>query len=245
MKLLVVIPAYNEEESLEIVVENFKQKCGWCDFIIVNDGSIDGTAALCMRKGYPLLNLPVNLGLSGAFGAGMKYAYKNGYDAVLQFDADGQHLPEYVLPLFNKLIDEECDVVIGSRFVNKKKPKSMRMLGSNLISLAIRLTTGTKIKDPTSGMRIWGKSLIEEFAKEINMTPEPDTLSYLIKRGALISEIQVEMRERIAGVSYLSAFKSIIYMLRMLISILLVQAFRGGKKILHVDQYYEEEKKAG
>lgn len=244
MKLLVVIPAYNEEESLEVVIENFKKQCNWCDFIIINDGSSDHTADLCRKKGYPFLNLPVNLGLSGAFTAGMKYAYKYGYDAVLQFDADGQHLPRYILPLYNELLNGDADVVIGSRFVSKKKPKSFRMLGSNMISLAIRITTGTKIKDPTSGMRIWRKNLIQEFAREINMSPEPDTLSYLIKRGAIVKEIEVEMQERIAGVSYLNAFKSIVYMLRMLISILLVQAFRGGRKITHSDIFCEEEKKA-
>lgn len=240
MSLLVIIPAYNEEESLETVVENLKKKCSWCDFIVVNDGSIDGTAALCEKKGYPLLDLPVNLGLSGAFCAGMKYAYRNDYDEVIQFDADGQHLPEYIEVLHEKLISGRYDIVIGSRFVEYKKGHSMRMLGSNLISMAIHLTTGLKIKDPTSGMRIWNKKLIKEFATEINMTPEPDTISYLLRRGATVSEVQIEMRERIAGVSYLNFTKSIKYMLRMLVSILLVQAFRGNEKIPEIKEKSKE-----
>ena len=231
MKLLIIIPAYNEEESIKYVVEDLKKKCSWCDYVVVNDGSVDNTYNICMHNGYNCINLPINLGLTGAFVTGMKYAYIKGYDAVIQFDADGQHLSEHIEDLFNCYQKENYDVIIGSRFVNKKKPFSPRMIGSKLISFAIRVTTGEKITDPTSGMRLWGKKIIKEFATEINMTPEPDTVAYLIKRGAKIKEVQVEMKERMAGQSYLTFAKSILYMTRMLISILVVQFFRGGNKL--------------
>ena len=128
-------------------------------------------------------------------------------------------------------IQEGYDIVIGSRFVEEKKPATMRMLGSRLISSAIRLTTGVKINDPTSGMRVFDKNLIREFSQNINYEPEPDTISFLIKQGAKIGEVQVSMQERIAGESYLNFTKSMIYMVKMLISIVILQNFR--KRIKH------------
>ena len=160
----------------------------------------------------------------------MKYALANDYDAAVQFDADGQHLPQYLQPMLDKL-NEGYDIVIGSRFVNKKKPFTLRMSGSHLISFAIRLTTGKKIKDPTSGMRMYNRRMIKEFATQINHAPEPDTISYLIRRGARVAEVQVEMQERVAGTSYLNLPRSISYMMQVAISILVVQWFRGGKRL--------------
>ena len=109
-------------------------------------------------------------------------------------------------------IQEGYDIVIGSRFVTEKKPHSLRMLGSNLISMAMKLTTGRRVKDPTSGMRMFNKKMIAEFALNMNYGPEPDTVSYLLKQGATIAEVQVEMDERIAGESYLNLTKSMMYM---------------------------------
>ena len=123
------------------------------DYVIVNDGSSDKTADICRSHGFNLIDLPVNLGLSGAFQTGMKYAYRHGYDHAMQFDADGQHVPSYISDLVDVMDASGADVVIGSRFVTKPKPRSLRMLGSNLISAFIHLTTGAVIKDPTSGMR--------------------------------------------------------------------------------------------
>ena len=123
-------------------------------------------------------------------------------------------------------MQEGYDIVVGSRFLTEKKPRSMRMLGSNLIELALRLTTGAVIHDPTSGMRMFNRSMIEEFARGLNYGPEPDTLSYLIKNGAKVAEVQVKMDERLAGVSYLTPVNAVKYMVRMLLSILLIQNFR-------------------
>lgn len=230
MKCLVIIPAYNEEQNIVRVIENLKNNYPMYDYVVINDGSGDDTAGLCRRHGYELIDLAVNLGLSGAFQTGLKYAYRNGYDYAIQFDADGQHRPEYIAPMLDK-IQEGYDIVIGSRFVTQKKPGSLRMLGSNLISLATRMTTGRKVKDPTSGMRMFNKKMIAEFALNLNYGPEPDTISYLLKQGATIAEVQVEMDERIAGESYLNLSRSVMYMLRMLLSILFIQNFRKRREV--------------
>ena len=230
MKCLVIIPAYNEEENIVRVVENLKNNYPMYDYIVINDGSSDSTAKICRKNGYELVDLPVNLGLAGAFQTGLKYAYRKGYDYAIQFDADGQHRPEFIAPMLDK-IQEGYDIVIGSRFVTEKKPHSLRMLGSNLISTAMKLTTGRRVKDPTSGMRMFNKKMIAEFALNMNYGPEPDTVSYLLKQGATIAEVQVEMDERIAGESYLNLTRSMMYMLRMLLSILLIQNFRKRREV--------------
>lgn len=225
MRTLLIIPAYNEEGSLASTIESLKASSFDGDYLVINDGSKDRTAEICRENEYPFLDLPVNLGLAGAFQAGMKYAYRHHYDCAIQFDADGQHLPEYI-PLLEKAVQEN-DIAIGSRFVTKKKPSSMRMLGSNLIEVAIKLTTGETIKDPTSGMRAFNGRMVEQMAKGLNFGPEPDTVSYLIKRAdAKVVEVPVEMAERTAGESYLNLGNSAKYMLRMTVSILFMQVIR-------------------
>ncbi|WP_294541588.1 glycosyltransferase family 2 protein [uncultured Gemmiger sp.] len=224
-RLLIVIPAYNEEANIEKVVGNLAKNYPQYDYVVVNDGSRDHTAAICRARGFRLIDLPVNLGLAGAFQTGLRYAAENGYDCAIQLDADGQHKPEYIAPMLEAL-EDGADIVIGSRFLTVKKPKTLRMLGSYIISWAIRLTTGRAICDPTSGMRLFNRAMVEEFAQNLNYGPEPDTISYLIKNGAVVREVQVEMGERTAGQSYLTFYKSVQYMVKMAISILLIQWFR-------------------
>ena len=224
-RLLIVIPAYNEEANIEKVVGNLAKNYPQYDYVVVNDGSRDHTAAICRARGFRLIDLPVNLGLAGAFQTGLRYAAENGYDCAMQMDADGQHKPEYIAPMLEAL-EDGADIVIGSRFLTVKKPKTLRMLGSYIISWAIRLTTGRAICDPTSGMRLFNRAMVEEFAQNLNYGPEPDTISYLIKNGAVVREVQVEMGERTAGQSYLTFYKSVQYMVKMAISILLIQWFR-------------------
>lgn len=225
MKLLLIIPAYNEEECIENVINNIIENYSQFDYVIVNDGSKDRTSDICHKNGYNIIDLPVNLGLAGAFQTGMKYAYYNNYDYAIQFDADGQHRPEYIEKMHREILNG-YDIVIGSRFVTEKKPFTARMIGNRLISWGIKVTTGKRITDPTSGMRLFGRSVLKEFANNINYGPEPDTISFLIKKGCKVSEIQVSMNERETGESYLNVTKSIIYMLRMMISILIMQNFR-------------------
>ena len=224
-ELLIIIPAYNEEENIETVVTFIQQNYNQYDYIVVNDGSKDRTADICRQNGYELLNLPINLGLAGAFQAGLKYAYLKGYSYAIQFDADGQHRPEFIEPMLER-IKQGYDIVIGSRFVNMKKGNSLRMVGSKMITVAIKMTTGIRVSDPTSGMRMFSRNMIKEFAQNLNYGPEPDTVTYLLKNGAKISEVPVRMEERQAGESYLNMANSGKYMIKMLISILFVQNFR-------------------
>lgn len=227
--LLIIIPAYNEEANIERVVDRLTREFPQFDYVVVNDGSRDRTGEICKERHYNCLDLPVNLGLSGGFQAGIRYACQKGYSYAIQFDGDGQHRPEYIGPMKEKM-DEGYDIVIGSRFMKRKKIGSMRMLGSNLIEFAIRLTTKTVIKDPTSGMRMFNRRMIEEFSRELNYGPEPDTISYLLKQGAKVAEVPVVMDERICGASYLTPINASRYMIQMLISILFIRNFRKRDK---------------
>ena len=214
MKVLAIIPAYNEEGCIEATVDEFTSVVPECDYLVVNDGSSDQTEAICKRKGFNYVSHPVNLGLTGGFQTGCRYALEHGYDAVIQFDADGQHMPKYVTPMIERMERDGADIVIGSRFVDEEKPVSARMIGSRLITGLIKLTCGQTVNDPTSGMRLF------------DFGPEPDSVAFLMRKGAKVSEVQVQMRERQAGESYLNAWKSISYMARTCLSILFVQWFR-------------------
>lgn len=223
MKLLVVIPAYNEAENIVQVVNEIKDKTSY-DYVVIDDCSKDNTYNICEENGFNVIHLPINYGLTSAVQIGFKYAVQNNYDAVVQFDGDGQHDAAYLDTMVNSI--EGNDIIIGSRFVSEKKPFSSRMIGSRIISNLIRITTGTKIKDPTSGMRMYNKSVLKEFALELNYPPEPDVLVYMLKRNKRISEVQVEMRDREFGESYLNPIRSIVYMFEMIVSIIFIQSFR-------------------
>ena len=226
-KVLIIIPAYNEAGNIERVVDNIITNFPQYDYVVVNDGSSDDTRKVCRRRGYNLLDLPINVGLAGAIQSGMKYANYYGYDYAIQLDGDGQHLPEYVEDMFKKMQKTDCDIVIGSRFKTERKPFTMRMIGSQLLTYSIYITTkGKYIGDVTSGMRLFNKSMIKRFGYKINYGPEPDTLAYLINCGVKVEEVQVQMQERIAGTSYLNLGNSIKYMIQMFFGILVFQWFR-------------------
>lgn len=230
-KVLLIIPAYNEEESIASTINSVRNFMSTevlnfhLDYIVVNDGSKDRTPEIVKEMNVDLINLRTNLGLTGGFGAGMKYAHRHDYDYVIQFDADGQHLPDYI-PEMVTAARKGNNIVVGSRFVDEKRPKSLRMLGNTMISTAIKMTTGQTINDPTSGMRLFDKKAIEFYVKTANMTPEPETISYLIKKKFKVKEVQVTMQDRLAGESYLNLRRSIEYMTRVAISILVLQPFR-------------------
>lgn len=230
MKVLIIIPAYNEELNIEKTVNDVKNNTEY-DYVVINDCSKDNTKKVCEKNGFNMISLPVNYGLTSGIQIGMKYAYENDYDIVIQFDGDGQHQAKYLKNLVEKIEKDNCDIAIGSRFEKKKKPHSMRMLGSNIIQFAIKVVTGKRITDPTSGMRAYDKKAIKEFITNTSLTPEPDTIVYMIKKGFDVQEVQVEMKEREFGESYLNAFKSIEYMLSMMFSIVFIRAFtkKGGK----------------
>ncbi|MBR3893806.1 MAG: glycosyltransferase family 2 protein [Clostridia bacterium] len=233
-QLLIVIPAYNEAENIECVVDNLIENYPQYDYVIINDGSRDKTIEICRRKGYRYIDLPINVGLTDGVQTGMMYAYEHGYEYALQFDGDGQHDPSYIAAMLEAM--ETCDICVGSRFVDQKKPKGLRMLGSNIIQATLRLTTGKKIKDPTSGMRMFNRATMKAMAENADYGPEPDTLAHLMRSGAVVKEVQVEMSERMAGESYLNFSRSIRYMTHMCFSIVFIQwcrkkvALKGGIK---------------
>lgn len=229
-KILIIIPAYNEAANIERVVDNLIEHYPQYDYVVINDGSSDDTRKICRRRGYNLLDLPVNVGLSGAIKAGMRYANFYGYDYVVQIDGDGQHDPQYIAAMAETMEKTGCDIVIGSRFKTEKKPGGMRMFGSRIISWAIKVTTGKRIQDVTSGMRLFDKRMIKRFGYDIHYSPEPDTLAYLLNCGVHIEEIQVKMQERTAGASiYGNPIASARYMLQMMFSIFLFQWVRIRK----------------
>lgn len=225
-KVLAIIPAYNEEGSLQNTIEELKAVAPEVDFIVINDGSTDSTGEICRANGYPVLDLPVNGGLTVGFQAGMKYAARKGYSYAVQFDADGQHMPRYIDAMRKKMDDTDADIVIGSRFVQHKKEHSARMFGSRIITFIVKMTTGKRVSDPTSGMRMFNRRMIELFSKDMGLNPEPETVAHLIRKGARVEEVQVSMRDRTTGESYLNLTRSAAYMIRVCTSILFVQWFR-------------------
>lgn len=230
MKTLIMVPAYNEELNIKKTIEDITKETDY-DYIVINDCSKDNTEKVCEENGFHCISLPINYGLTSGIQVGMKYAYQNGYDMAIQFDGDGQHQAKYLQDLVKEIEKGNCNITIGSRFASKKKPKNMRMLGSMLLSGAIKITTGKAIKDPTSGMRAYDKKAIDEFVKNASLTPEPDTLVYMLKKGMKIKEIQVEMREREFGESYLKPLQSAKYMINMFFSIIFIRAITRNKKL--------------
>ena len=228
MKTLIVIPAYNEALNIVKTVNDLKQNAPDVDYVVVNDGSKDNTLEVLKEHNFNYIDGFCNLGLFGAVQTGFKLALLNDYDIVIQFDGDGQHSAKYIQPLIDE-IEKGNDIVIGSRFVTEKKPFTARMLGSRLIAFSIRLMTGKKITDPTSGFRAYNRACIKDYANDMNNPPEPDTLVYMLRKNRKIKEVQVQMSEREFGESYLNLMNTIKYMSRMMVSIFLIQPFRKVK----------------
>ncbi len=228
-RVLIVIPAYNEAQNIEKTVKDIKDNTDY-DYVVINDCSKDNTKEICEKNSFNVISLPVNFGLTSGIQLGMKFAYKHNYDIIIQFDGDGQHQAKYLKDLVREIEENNIDIAIGSRFVTRKKPYTMRMFGSRLISIAIAITTFNKINDPTSGMRAYNKKAISEFITNASLTPEPDTLVYMIKKKMKIKEVQVEMKDREFGESYLNPIKSIKYMANMILSIIFIRSVTKKKK---------------
>ena len=221
MKTLIIIPAFNEQDSIAKLAKEINSY-GY-DYLIINDCSTDNTAKILDENRFDHLDLPVNLGLAGVTRAGFMYAHDHNYDCVLCIDGDGQHPPVFMSSLI-KEIENGHDYVVGSRFIEKKKPLTMRMLGSRLLCFLIKAKTGKSVTDPTSGMRALGKKVIERFDESMNFYAEPDAMCYLLNHGYSVKEIQVEMKERETGESYfVNPFKSIYFMLCEILSIIFIQ----------------------
>jgi glycosyltransferase involved in cell wall biosynthesis len=230
--LLIIIPAYNEAENIKNTIAHIGQFAPDYDYIIVNDGSSDHTLDICREKHYPVINLPIHVGLTHAVKAGMMYAFEKGYGYAIQFDSDGQHDARRIAPLYNAVRSGECDIAIGSRYLNAAPKLSMRVVGSRILSFLIKLSAKQRLTDPTSGMRLYNRRIIGLFARVANINPEPDTISYLIRCGVRVKEVPVEMMERTNGESMFSSMSSVDYMIRIAFSLLFVQWFRKRDVLL-------------
>lgn len=224
MKKLIIIPAYNEAENIVKTVEQIKAKAPDFDYIIINDCSVDKTLSICREHNYNVINLPINLGIGGAVQTGYLYAYENDYDLAVQVDGDGQHDPEFLKEMSKYFENSNVDMVIGSRFIEKNgfQSSKIRRIGISFFSILIKLLTGKVITDPTSGLRMVGKKGIELFARDYPKDyPEPETIVAMLKRNCNIIEIPVIMREREGGVSSISMKKSVYYMVKVTMAILI------------------------
>lgn len=229
MKVLIFIPAYNEQSTIKKVVEDIRFHCPEYDYIVINDGSTDDTRKVCADNDYPCITLPINLGLDGVFQTGIRYARQKGYDIAMPFDGDGQHNAVFIKPMVQKML-EGYDIVVGSRFMSGKKKGGLRVAGSSIISFCFRLTTGSRMTDPTSGMRMVNRKIINALCDNLNLGPEPDTWAFLVHCKAKLTEVPVIMNDRYHGTSYFTAGKSIAFMVRMCVSMLIIQWFR--KKVI-------------
>ena len=218
MKKLAIIPAYNEEGNIEKTVKDIQENAPDFDYIIINDCSTDGTLSLCQKNGYKVVNLPVNLGIGGGVQTGYLYAWRNGYDIAVQFDGDGQHTASFLETMSEYLTEHDLDMVIGSRYITKDGFQStgMRRMGIRYFTGLIKLLTGKRITDPTSGMRMVNRSVIELFAKDYPKDyPEPESVTTILKKKKRVEEIPVIMNAREAGVSSISPVNAVYYMIKV------------------------------
>ena len=229
-KVLLIIPAYNEEENIlktyqEIEKYNKKNKNPY-DVIVINDGSRDKTSEICHKNNIPVIDLIHNLGIGGAVQTGYKYAYKKGYDIAVQFDGDGQHNIKYVEKIIDPIIKNKADMVIGSRFIeniNTFKSTKARRIGIKIISSLIKIITGKRILDTTSGFRAVNKEIIKDFQESYPVEyPEPLTTAELLKKNYRIKEVSVEMNEREGGTSSIRKWKTVYYMVNVILSLIII-----------------------
>lgn len=229
-KILLIIPAYNEEENILKTCKKIKKENKTLDFIVINDGSKDRTLDILKNNNLPHINLIHNLGIGGAVQTGYKYALENDYDIAIQFDGDGQHDIRYVEKLIKPIINGEADFTIGSRFIEELstfKSSVARRIGINIISFFIKIFTGKKIYDTTSGFRAVNKDIIKLFAEHYPIEyPEPVSTTELLKQGKRVKEVSVEMNEREGGISSIRAWKTAYYMFNVVLSIIIVSIRR-------------------
>ena len=231
MKRLIIIPAYNEEGSILETVRRIKEHAEGFDLVVVNDCSDDNTPELCRKEEIPLIDLSVHLGIGGAMQAGYLYALENGYSLAAQIDADGQHDPSYILEMVRWMQENQIDVGIGSRFITKQgfQSSAARRMGIHFLSNLIRLNCGVRIYDVTSGYRIANRRFIEVFARDYSDDyPEPDAILTAVRHGGKVAEYPVIMHERMMGESSIGFRKSVYYMVKVSLSIMMHRVVQRG-----------------
>lgn len=232
-KVLIIIPAYNEADNIEQVVDNLILNYPQYDYVVVNDGSSDRTRDVCRERGYQYLNLSINLGIGGAVQTGYKYAKDKGYDVAVQMDGDGQHDISYLEKMLPVLESGEADIVIGSRFIDKEGFQSSfsRRMGIKFLSNLIWACTGQRIKDVTSGFRAVNKRFIDIYAKYYPTDyPEPEAIISAIMYRGQIKEVPVVMRERAGGDSSINFLRSIYYMIKVTLAIVVCRISYGIRR---------------
>lgn len=221
--LLIIIPAFNEEGSIGAVIDNIRRHVPWADIAVVNDGSRDRTAAIAGSRGVILLSHPYNMGIGSTMQTGYKYAHMKGYDVAVQVDADGQHPAEQIAQLIKPVVENRADIVVGSRFLGEGsyRPSLARGAGMAFFSSLVSVIIKEQVTDTTSGFRAAGKECIEFFARRYpDDYPEVEALVLLHKKGFSIMEIPVSMNERSTGKSSITPVRSIYYMVKVLLAIL-------------------------
>ena len=239
MKILVIIPCYNEAENIERVVENLEAAVrsqelpGEVDYLIVNDCSTDNSAEICRARGFRHLSQPVNLGIGGTVQSGYLYAVRNGYDIAVQMDGDGQHDPAYLSRVVTPVASGELDMCIGSRFITREgfQTSFMRRLGINILSVLLRVLCGAHVRDTTSGFRASNRQLTAYFAQHYAQDyPEPEAIISAVLSGFRVGEAPVVMAERMGGTSSISAFKSVFYMVKVSLSLIVFRLTNAKRK---------------
>lgn len=232
-KLLIIIPAFKEEENIEslvsMIIENYPQY----DYLIINDGSKDATRSICMRNGYNFIDLPINIGIGGAVQAGYKYAERGGYEIAVQVDGDGQHDISHIDKVIEPLQNGQADIAIGSRFIEKQgfQSSSIRRFGIRFLSGLIWVCTGKKIYDVTSGYRAVNRRFIEIYAENYpNDYPEPEAIVSAVMHKGKIAEVPVAMKERQAGASSIHAWESVYYMIKVTLAIIVCRISFGIRR---------------
>ena len=218
MKILAIVPAYNEEQSVSDVVIKIKLYMPEADILVINDGSIDATSERATDAGAKVINVPFNLGIGGAMQTGYLYAKRNNYDIAVQVDADGQHDPAYIKDLIKPIMLNKADMVIGSRFIEETsyRPSVFRKIGIKFFSALVRFLSNRNIADPTSGFRAVNREIIKYFSEYYPVDyPEVDVLIKLFRKGYRIIEIPVEMEERKKGRSSITPLRSVYYMIKV------------------------------
>lgn len=222
MKILVIVPAYNEEKSLPGVVQDLRDHAGFADVLVIDDGSRDSTARIAKELAIEVVRLPFNLGIGGAMQAGYLYAERNGYDLAVQFDGDGQHIAVEIEKLIGPLKRGEADLVAGSRFLKPGGYRAplFRRAGIWFFSFLLSRILGMHVTDTTSGFRAANRKAIEFFSRLYPEDyPEVETLVLLHKAGLRIAETPVMMRERSSGRSSITAIRSVYYMTKVLLAV--------------------------
>lgn len=233
MKILVIIPAYNEQDSIINVINKLKNDCPRADYVVINDCSKDNTLSVLKENNTSFVNLPINLGIGGGVQTGYKYALENGYDIAIQIDGDGQHDTAYLDKVIAPIEEGVADIAIGSRFIDKEgfQSSGMRRAGIKFLSALIKICCGTKVRDVTSGFRAVNCKYIKMYAYDYPTDyPEPEAIVQASVDGASIAEVPVIMKERETGQSSIYAWKSIYYMIKVSLAIIICRISKRRKR---------------